>query len=88
MNNLSKIKLYVQEGMGGFDSVTVSHKNGTIKFKSSYFYTHGQDSDSFAKKMLNQMNEAGYNMEVIDHSNHFNKWPKDSWFECILKQKS
>ena len=69
---------------GNFENV-IFQKNGNIKVKDYYFYSHGRDENKLANSIQTLMRNENVEIEVIEKSNHFNAWPKDSWLEVIFK---
>lgn len=63
----------------------IFQKNGNIKVKEFYFYTHGRTESKLADSITSQLINENTKIKIIDKSNHFNPWPKDSWFEVIFK---
>ena len=65
----------------------IFQRNGNIKVKEHYFYTIGKSPDTVAENVIKQMDKIGIDIEIIEKTNHYNSWPKDSWFEVIFKFK-
>lgn len=74
------------DSMRGVDKIGWSGKYQVFIFKRFYFYgtiaSRGMRSATFAELMKNQLEELGYIFEVTSNENHWNAWPKDSWFEA------
>src|SRR5271166_2329400 len=66
---------------GKFDKVGWSSKDSCFVVKRGYFYTHGYDEEKMASYIQKILPEA----IITDKSNHWNAWPKDSWFEVRFK---
>ena len=66
------------------DSITFQ-KNGNVKVKQHYFYTHGRTEDKLAVDIRHQLAHNDIEIEIVEKSNHYNSWPKDSWHEVIFK---
>jgi len=62
-------------------TIGYSNKKDEYIVKSGYFYTHGFDEDKLAANVLKVIPEA----QITDKSNHWNAWPRDSWFEVRFK---
>lgn len=69
---------------GIFDKVGWSAKGQCFVVKQGYFYTHGNDEQKVAAKLQRAIPEA----IIVDASNHWNAWPRDSWFEVRFKMPS
>lgn len=59
--------------------------DGTVKAKLGYYYTFGNDEDKFAEKIKRNLEAKNVYCQILETSNHYNSWPKDSWFEVIFK---
>ncbi len=78
-----KLKLQARDALAGIaDSVSYSTKQGVLIAKHGYFYTHGMDERKFADRIVKACSAAGLKCNIVATSNHWNAWPKDSWFEC------
>jgi len=66
----------------GLDKIGWSGKYQVFIFKRFYFYGHGMNSATFAELIKNQLDELGYTFEVTENEDHWNAWPKESWFEA------
>ncbi len=55
-------------------------RNGIYKAKWMYFYTHGLTIDDYVAKVHNSFP----GVVITKQSNHWNSWPKDSWFEICF----
>lgn len=62
------------------DSV-VAKKNGLYSVRRCYFYRHGMNPVLLSELYAKALPE----MEVVSCSDHFNHWPKDSFFEVVMK---
>lgn len=67
------------------DDAVIFQRNGNIKVKQHYFYTHGRNEDILAVDIRHKLAHHDIEIEVISKSNHYNSWPKDSWHEVIFK---
>jgi len=79
-------KKFAQDEMIGFDKV-VKHKDGTYSINRYFFYRHGMDSKKWAEKVYANLKAKGIEVEIISHTEHWNAWPKDSWFNVKVKPK-
>ena len=69
----------------GVMSPVVSHKNETFKFRRGYFYTGGYDEQKYADACVASFARAPFRVEVVSATNHWHAWPKDSYWEVIIK---
>lgn len=46
-------------------------KQGNFIFRQGYYYRMGMDSDKFADRVKKELSNAGFNVEIIDHGDHF-----------------
>ncbi len=60
---------------------TLSQKDGVFKAKRFYFYRHGMTSAKFAEQVSKALHKEGIQITIFDFADHFNRWPKNSWFE-------
>jgi hypothetical protein len=67
------------------DSARYSDKKNGFVFKRGYFYAQGMDSDKFANAVMARARKVGLTPVLVDSSNHWHRWPKDSWFEAVVK---
>lgn len=65
----------------------IACKDGSYKFRSGYFYKHGQTAQKFSDKIIKQIEDNFKNVfiNIIDVSDNWNPWPKDSYFETHLR---
>jgi len=78
---------FVEENVIGVDKI-VRHKDGTFSLRRGFFYRHGMDSAKWADKVSERLKEAGVDFEVVEHTEVWQAWPKDSWFNCKVKVNS
>ena len=79
------IEEYVEAHVGvGIDKV-VRHKDGTYSFKHGFFYRLGMTSEKWAEKVSKGLEKAGVTFELVDSTEDWNAWPKDSWFVATFK---
>ena len=83
MKNIKKI---IKENVSA-DKI-IFQRNGNIKAKRFYFYTFGNTAEKFADKIRNSLRECGIEIEIVDKSDNWNAWPKNSWFEVIFRAKN
>jgi len=67
------------------DSARYSDKKGGFIFKRGYFYRHGMDSDKFANAIMARSRNVGLTPVLVDSADKWNRWPKGSWFEAVVK---
>lgn len=70
-------KLKTQEIQERIHADKCSLRKGVYTAKWSYFYTHGKTVEDYENKVKKEFPNA----VITDSSNHWNAWPKDSWFE-------
>ena len=56
-----------------------------IKFRNYFFYTHGRTAESFKNGIEKQLTKLGIDFQLIDYCENWQAWPKDSYFEVIIK---
>ena len=56
---------------------TVAKRNGVFIAKRTFFYTHGVTPKKVAEAVQKQIPQA----EIIEAAEHWNSWPKDSYWE-------
>jgi hypothetical protein len=71
----------LQDAFPGDGDLAFSPKYQEYIVKHGYFYSHGYDEDKLAAKVKKVIPEA----QVTKATNHWNAWPKDSWFEVRFK---
>lgn len=71
----------LQDKLRGVEKISWSGKFQEFIFKRFYFYRHGMNSETFAELTKNELDELGYIFEITQNEDHFNIWPKNSWFE-------
>lgn len=84
----TKIKLQARDALSGIADVSYSPQQRVLIAKHGYFYTHGMDERKFADKVVKALNNVGLRAFVVATSNHWNAWPKDSWFEARFTVES
>jgi hypothetical protein len=65
----------------GMNRISFSNKTQEYIVKKGYFYTHGYDESRLEAAVLKAIPEA----QITLVTNHWNAWPKDSWFEVRFK---
>jgi hypothetical protein len=55
----------LREVLAGADSVG-KKKNGTVMIRRGYFYRNGMNADSFLESVVQQLNNKGIKVEVVD----------------------
>ena len=63
----------------------IFQKNGNIKVKEFYFYTHGRTPEKLANSIQTLMRNKNIEIEIVETRDYRNNWPKDSWLEVIFK---
>jgi hypothetical protein len=71
----------LQDAFPGDGDLAFSPKYQEYIVKHGYFYSHGYDEDKLAAAVKKVIPEA----QVTKATNHWNAWPKDSWFEVRFK---
>ena len=59
----------------------IAHRDGTFTAKRFFFYRHGGCEDMFAEKIISSLEERGMRVAILETSENWNAWPKDSWWE-------
>lgn len=59
----------------------VTKKDGTFAVRRGYFYRHGMTAEKLASEYTTALPE----FEVVNFSDHWNAWPKDSFFEVVVR---
>lgn len=67
------------------DSVRYSDQKGGFVFKRGYFYRQGMTSDKFANAVMTRSRNVGLTPVLLDSTDKWHRWPKDSWFEAVVK---
>lgn len=67
------------------DRIGYSAKTQEYIVKHGYFYTHGYDEEKLADKVLRAAKQIGMAITITASSNHWNAWPRDSWFEVRFR---
>lgn len=80
----TEIKKRIKEALAG--KVRIK-KDGTVVAKRHYFYTMGMTSEKWLEVVLNKLKPLGFTIGHTEYENHWNAWPKDSWFEARVKIK-
>ncbi len=61
----------------------VARKDGAFSLRRTYFYRMGMNPVKLAEEYAKALPE----MEVVSCSDYFNHWPKDSYFEVVMRLK-
>ena len=72
----------IREALQGVaDKVRIS-RDGMVTAKRMYFYHHGQTAEGFTRDVQSAMTSIGRGerVRVMRSEDHFNAWPKDSFF--------
>jgi len=78
----SQLKKFLSDNTFSFKGY--SNKKGGFVFRKSYFYRHGQTEDKFAENVKVKTESLGLTPTVIDSTDRWAPWPKDSYFEAVL----
>lgn len=70
-----------------YDISNYSYKKGGFVFKRSYFYGMMKDPKKFGQSIEEEAKIIGLTPIIVDTTNNWNRWPKDSWFEAVVKFK-
>lgn len=70
-----------------FDSAGYSSKSGAYIIKRRYFDRHGDSAEKLAERVKAFFSQTEVEIEVTEVRDHFNSWPKDSWFEVRFTVK-
>jgi hypothetical protein len=61
----------------------IVRKDGTVAVRKVYFYRHGMDSAKWANRVLIALPYA----EEVEHADYYRSWPKQSYFEVVIREK-
>lgn len=84
-----KLARAIREALGGgiADSVRIS-KDGTIRARHGFFYRHGGSAERFQARVEAALDQAQIDVvEIIEASEHWHPWPRDSYWQVQLKAK-
>lgn len=59
-------------------------RTGEVIAKRGFFYRHGRDEETLAKDITAVLDYAGIKFAITHKQEHYNSWPKDSWWEVRL----
>jgi hypothetical protein len=62
-----------------YDDKITLHRDGTVSVKRTFFYRHGQTSQSVAQSIVGLLQQNGLKVET-EAEEHWNSWPKDSYW--------
>jgi hypothetical protein len=68
----------------GDGRLSYSNKKGGFVFKQSYFYRTGGSPEKFAERIVGRTKGIGLTPKIVDTSDNWHAWPKDSWFEAVI----
>lgn len=68
-----------------FPSAYLSAKKGGFVFKQNYYWGVTKSSEPFANRIVEELKSLGLNSEIVSHNNTYRPWPKDSYFEAVIK---
>ncbi len=80
-------KLFLEK----FEKARFSSKKGGYVFKTTYFWGMTKDSLPYGEKKVKLVEQflldngvTNAIVKLVDHSNNYHSWPKDSWFEAVV----
>lgn len=76
-----EFKAYVEtEARDVYPDKVVCKGDGTVELRKGYFYRHGQTAETWCAKVV-----AGCpGVAVVDASDYWNPWPRDSYFSAVV----
>jgi hypothetical protein len=66
------------------DEPSYSNKKGGFVFKRGYFYRLGGSPQKLAESVKAKTTALGLTPKIVDTSDNWHAWPKDSWFEAVV----
>lgn len=84
----TKVRQAIRASLSG--SSVVFKKDGMIQLRHSYFYRvqAGGAPEAYCRRMRYALKSAvGLDSEIVSYQDNWQPWPRDSYFECILKPK-
>lgn len=82
-----QVKKAVSESSLVFEDKMIAHKDGTVSVKRMFFYTHGATAEEWMEKVAAALDEQGVEFKRIRSAEHWNAWPKDSYFVAVVGPK-
>jgi len=55
-----------------------------FKFRNGFYYRHGGDADWWCETCSKKLELIGCKFTVLSSQEHWNPWPKDSYWEVIV----
>jgi hypothetical protein len=83
---MAKQTAFVKKAKELFDQgerEVVSHSDGSVTVKRSYFYRMGMDSAKWSEKVRREM---GPGTVEVDRGDHWAQWPKTSYFWVRIRE--
>lgn len=74
----AKTKKAIRDGVSA-DKITFK-SDGSVVFKSSYFYRHGRSAESFGANVEAALKRAGLRPISLETQDAWAAWPKTSYF--------
>lgn len=75
----TQVKQHIKEAT--LADKVVAKKDGTYSVQKNYFYRHGNTAEGWGEKVSMRLTS---NYQVTETHDHWNAWPKDSYFEAIV----
>jgi IS30 family transposase len=64
----------------------VKRKGNAYAYRKGFFYAHGQTAEAVANEVKESLAKAGIQATILSKQEHWNPWPRDSYWEVIFKQ--
>lgn len=61
-----------------------SNKKGGFVFTLKYYWGITKPSEPYALRIAEELKALGLNPTIVNHSNNYKPWPKDSYFEAVI----
>jgi hypothetical protein len=61
-------------------------ENHSVELRFDYFYAHGQSAEKWQKKVVESLQFGGYRFIESECWDCWNPWPRDSYFQVIVKE--
>lgn len=78
----TQIKNHILEAVTGVSKV-VARNDDTFSVQRTYFYRHGNTAEGWGERVMSQL---GASFELVRTQDHWNAWPKDSFFEAVVRK--
>ena len=63
----------------------IAKRDGTFSIRRGYFYRHGMSAERFASGVVLALQRGGLDVDLVDSHDMWNPWPRDSYFEAIVR---